>query len=76
MVLFLIALWMYMTQPVFSSSKTSVSLSLEPQRLELHVKMLSETLAPRDAAHPENLNRVAAYIRQEYERAGGRWGAL
>jgi Zn-dependent M28 family amino/carboxypeptidase len=27
---------------------------------------------PRDAGHPENLDRVAAYIRQEFEQAQGR----
>jgi hypothetical protein len=42
---------------------------VEPGRLEAHVRMLSETLVPRDEEHPENLDRVAAYIRGEFERA-------
>ncbi|HEY7679592.1 MAG TPA: M28 family peptidase [Terriglobia bacterium] len=33
--------------------------------------MLSENFFPRDWAHPENLDRAAAYIREELERAGG-----
>ena len=31
--------------------------------------MLSETLAPRDAAHPNQLDRVASYVREEFVRA-------
>jgi Zn-dependent M28 family amino/carboxypeptidase len=34
--------------------------------------MLAETLSPRDHEHPENLDRVAAYIRKELDKAGGR----
>jgi Zn-dependent M28 family amino/carboxypeptidase len=30
--------------------------------------VLSETLVPRDAAHPTNLDRVAVYIHQEFEK--------
>jgi hypothetical protein len=45
---------------------------VDPRRLETHVRMLAETLAPRDAGHPENLDRVAAYIRRAFEQAGGR----
>ncbi|MBC8136016.1 MAG: M28 family peptidase [Fibrella sp.] len=41
-------------------------------RLESHVRMLAETLSPRDHHHTENLDRVAAYIRAELEQAGGR----
>ncbi|MBI3297652.1 MAG: M28 family peptidase [Elusimicrobia bacterium] len=42
----------------------------EPARLEAHVRMLSETLAPRDAAHPARLDRAAAYIRAEFKASG------
>lgn len=37
-------------------------MNTDPQKLKEHVKTLSETLAPRDAGHPENLERVADYI--------------
>jgi Zn-dependent M28 family amino/carboxypeptidase len=46
--------------------------AVDPKRLEAHVRNLSETLAPRDAFHPENLDRVAAYLRQEFGRNQGR----
>lgn len=41
-----------------------------PVRLEAHVRMLSETLAPRDHEHGENLDRVAAYVAGELRAAG------
>lgn len=41
-------------------------------RLENHVRRLCGELSPRDAGHPENLDRAAAWIRGELERAGGR----
>lgn len=46
--------------------------AVDPARLEAHVRMLAETFVPRDGAHPENLDRAAAYIRGELESAGGR----
>lgn len=60
--LFLLAL----ISPAYSAA------AVDPQRLETHVRMLSETLSPRDAGHPENLDRVAAYIGQAFALAGGR----
>ncbi|HKI00626.1 MAG TPA: M28 family peptidase [Thermoanaerobaculia bacterium] len=44
---------------------------VDPARLEAHVRALAG-FAPRDESHPENLDRAAAYIRQELRRAGGR----
>jgi Zn-dependent M28 family amino/carboxypeptidase len=41
---------------------------VDPQRLEAHVRMLSETLVPRDAAHPDQLDQVAAYVHEEFVR--------
>ena len=70
----LAAAWAVVTQPVppprksRSSGGSAIGL-VEPGRLEAHVRMLSETLVPRDEEHPENLDRVAAYILGEFERA-------
>ena len=61
--------WALVTQPVLSRRGGSPGTAVEPARLEAHVRMLSETLSPRDEQHPENLDRVAAYIRGEFERA-------
>lgn len=54
------------------SLATPSSAAVDPHRLEIHVRMLSETLAPRDVGHPENLDRVAAYIGKAFAKAGGR----
>jgi hypothetical protein len=45
---------------------------VQPARLAAHVRMLTEEFVPRDEAHPENLDRAAAYIRRVFESAGGR----
>ena len=45
--------------------------SLLASRLEAHVRALVGELSPRDEAHPENLNRAAAYIAEQLRKAGG-----
>lgn len=45
--------------------------SVNPARLEAHVRALAEDFVPRDENHPENLDRAAAYIGREFEQAGG-----
>lgn len=42
-----------------------------PQRLQAHVRALADDFTPRDYANPANLDLAAAYIREEFERAGG-----
>jgi Zn-dependent M28 family amino/carboxypeptidase len=44
---------------------------ISPHRLEAHVRALAEDFTPRDYTHPANLDRAAAYIAAELERAGG-----
>ena len=68
-----VALWALVTQPTLSAEKVppgSVP-AVDPARLEVHVRMLSEEFFPRNEGHPENLDRVAAYIRKEFEQANG-----
>jgi hypothetical protein len=62
---------LWLTQPVFVRSGTNAGPTVSPERLEAHVRMLSETLVPRDADHPENLDKVASYIRDRFIEAGG-----
>lgn len=64
--------WVWVTQPLLSSGTMPHPLLVEPQRLEAHVRTLAETFFPRDAAHAENLDRAAAYIRQAFAQAGAR----
>lgn len=73
MILVLIVLvWFVVTQPLFFAGKARSTVVVDPGRLETHVRMLSETFAPRDYTHPGNLDSVAAYIRGEFERTRGR----
>ena len=67
----LIAVWVVVTQPLLSESQAKDAVSVDPARLEAHVRTLSEVLSPRDAACLQNLDRVAAYVREEFEQARG-----
>lgn len=71
-ILLVMALCLYVTQPTMGGPIAGRAPRVDPRRLESHVRMLSENLMPRDASHPENLDRVALYIRQEFEQARGR----
>src|SRR5262249_32175392 len=44
---------------------------VDPDRLRRHVSALSETFAPRDYTHVENLDRAADYVEQQFRQAGG-----
>jgi Zn-dependent M28 family amino/carboxypeptidase len=64
---------LYLTQPVYSAVRNvSTGAVVAPSRLQAHVKMLSETLAPRHWQAPQNLDRAAAYIVNQLIRSGGR----
>jgi len=70
-VLFLVA-WFVVTQPLWPHKRAPSQARVDPARLEAHVRVLAETLLPRDAGHPENLDRAAAYVRKAFEATGGR----
>lgn len=53
------------------AARAAAGAPASPERLRAHVEALSERFVPRDHAHPQNLDRAAAYIRAELERAGG-----
>src|SRR5438132_7433719 len=63
---------LYLSQPVLAEHERQGASMVDPAHLQTHVRMLAETLAPRDYTHPENLEGVAAYIRQEFMASGGR----
>jgi Zn-dependent M28 family amino/carboxypeptidase len=65
------AAWVWMTQPLLPGGAMKNQIGVDPQRLEVHVRMLSETFFPRDAGHPENLDRAAAYIQYELGKTSG-----
>lgn len=63
--------WIVVCQPVFSGNVRS-PLSVNPETLRNHVRILSEAFYPRDYRHTENLDRCADYIRAEFEKTGAR----
>lgn len=65
--LLLIATWFWLTQPLFSRARPNPERTVDPSRLEAHVRTLIE-LGPRDASHTDNLDRVAAYIKNEFSQ--------
>lgn len=46
--------------------------TVSPDRLEAHVRVLSESCAPRDAAHPDRLDQAADYIHDAFSQASER----
>jgi Peptidase family M28 len=68
----LLLTWVWGTQPLFFAVERTPIPPVSPARLATHVRMLSETFFPRDITHPDNLDHVAAYIRQEFVHAQGR----
>ena len=62
--------WFWITQPLLSSANPRVERTVQPSRLEAHVRKLSVELGPRDESHIENLDRVAAYIKDEFSQTG------
>ena len=53
---------LWLTQPLFSRPQPNSVRTVDPARLEAHVRKLAIELAPRDVGHIENLDRAASYI--------------
>ncbi len=68
----LVIIWGLLSQPVFFVKKDGTTPPVSAVRLESNVRMLSEALAPRDSAHPQNLEKVASFLADEFRMAGGR----
>jgi len=66
----LIAVWFWVTQPLLSRATPNSVRTVDPSRLEAHVRKLSVELGPRDVDHTENLDQVAAYIKNEFTQTG------
>lgn len=67
-IVLLIGLWFWLTQPLLTRVTPSSERVVDPVRLEAHVRKLSVELTPRDESHLENLDRVAAYIKDEFSQ--------
>ena len=69
-VLLLSGLIILVTEPLLPTPKQPTP-PVSPARLEAHVRTLSEQFFPRDFTHTSNLDRAAAYIREEFVHAKG-----
>lgn len=68
LLLLLIGLWFWVTQPLFSNATPNPERTVDPSRLQAHVHKFSVELSPRDESHIENLDQVAAYIKNEFSQ--------
>lgn len=61
-----------MTQPIKGAKKVSLpsDLQISPQRLQSHVRVLSEDLVGRSFDQPETLQKAAEYIAAELAKSG------
>lgn len=67
-----VLLWFLTTQPLFRAGVSQKNpVKIDPHRLKKHVEVLAGDLSPRDASHPENLNKAGEYIRSELKEGGG-----
>jgi hypothetical protein len=64
--------WTLLAEPIFPVSPALQIPAVSEARLEAHVRVLSETLVPRDYQHADNLHQVADYVTGEFEAAGAR----
>lgn len=63
----------WITQPlIFYSQPRKAVLGSTPDNLKNDVRMLSETLAPRGERLADNLDKKAAFIREEFEKTGAK----
>lgn len=70
LVLVLVLCSFWLTQPLLSRARPNPTRTVDPARLEAHVRKLSIELAPRDVSHSQNLDAVAAYISSEFKQTG------
>lgn len=69
-VLLLLGAWFWLTQPLLSRTTPNPNRTVDPARLEAHVRKLTSELGPRDESHIDNLDRVALYIQNEFALTG------
>jgi len=65
----LLALFALASQPLVTAVPSAPP-SVDPARLEAHVRKLSIDFYPRSFDHPANLERTAAYIEAQFREAG------
>jgi Zn-dependent M28 family amino/carboxypeptidase len=61
-----------LTQPVWPKAPERHPVEFPPEGLEAKVRKISEGFGPRDAWHPENLDRLARFLADEWRKTGGK----
>jgi hypothetical protein len=61
---------LYLVQPLGCVDQGSTRGLVDAGRLRAHVEVLSTSMTPRTAKHPENLDRAADYIRDRFVEGG------
>ena len=69
-ILLLVLAWFWLTQPLLSRPQPGAARTVDPARLEAHVRKLSVEFSPRDVGNPENLDRTATYIAEQLKQTG------
>ena len=59
---FVASVYIYLKQPTFIGLPVKPKIQADPNLLNEHVLYLTQEVFPRDAKHPENLNRAARHI--------------
>lgn len=59
-------------QPSLGTWEALASEAASPSKLRSHVVYLTEEVTPRDSEHPENLEKLAGYVRDRFLEAGAR----
>lgn len=72
LVLTLVVLIGFVKQPILFATSTAPVPVVDTAALERHVRFLSETVHPRDAAHTENLHAAATYIETALQATGAK----
>lgn len=63
----------WLAQPIFFNSPKSISVvTVDAERLKVHVSKLSDEYYPRNYLNLQNLNASADYVRSEFEKTGGK----
>lgn len=63
----------WLAQPLLlNSAKSAPAMTVDGERLKLHVSKISDEFYPRNHLNLQNLDLTAGYIRSEFEKTGGR----
>ena len=66
------AILVYVIQPQLPQVQSKASMQADAAALERDVRQIVTAFGPRDFRNPQNLDRVAAYIREQFAATGAR----